>query len=100
MYAHRHTQLPASFEQRIHARIIRMHAIGIEGFRNEAFPLVVQLSHSARSKFMAPFERANGFGSESRFVVTPVIETAPNLKTIGIGGELFLNICKLLPRGF
>src|SRR6185437_9866813 len=75
-----------------------MHAISLDCLRNKALSLVMQFTDSASPKFMAPFQRANRFGAESRFVVTGVVETAPDFKTVGIQGKFFLHLNKLLPR--
>src|SRR6185437_14562352 len=60
MYAHGHSQLPASFEQRIHARVIWTPAVSPDGLRNESLPCTGESVASARSRCMALRQRPGG----------------------------------------
>ena len=47
MNTHRHAQLAATFKQRVHACIVRVHAEGSHGVRNEALSLVMKFTNPA-----------------------------------------------------
>ena len=62
MEADGHAKFAALLPDRIHARIVGMHARSLRFSRDQAFALVVNLSHAARTRLLAPLQLLDGGG--------------------------------------